>query len=215
MKLLLLLGLLPLQIHAQDNPTSEIVNPKGNLYLGAEIGTNTITSFSHNGPDKSFQAGILAEYYFAKQWSVAGRIKYFETGVSFSKDSYSGAYFGQEGFAGIFKGAVIAIPVNIKWEYRVYKNLRGNLKLGLAYNYEIKSHYDFSYNLSTDHSKHFASLNSGIGMTYFLNKKLAVYFDYENYDWGGYKGNSKSLFSKNYYTENNLINLGIKYNFKK
>ena len=184
---------------------NEIINPEGNLYLGAEIGTNTITTFSNNEPNKSFQGGLLAEYYFAKQWSVLGRIKYFKTGVSFINNNNYGE----------FDGAIISIPLNVKWEFRIYKNLKVNLKFGGAYNFETIGNYNFSTNLDTNNPKSFGSINSGIGLNYFISKKTAIYFDIENYKFGGYKGNSQSLFSKNYYTENNLLNFGIKYNLTK
>ncbi|WP_134397050.1 outer membrane beta-barrel protein [Flavobacterium psychrophilum] len=186
--------------------TKEIIKPKGNLYLGVEIGTNTITSFSNNKTNKSFQEGLLIEYYFAKQWSALARVKYFETGVSFVNNDN----FGE------FNGSVISIPIDIKWEFRIYKNLKSNLKIGGAYNFETKANYIFSTNLETNNSKSFVNFNTGIGLNYFLSKKTTIYIDFETYKFGGYKGNSQSfILSKNYYTENNLINIGIKYNLKK
>lgn len=189
---------------AQTNKDN--INPKSNLYLGAEIGTNTITTFSNNEPSKSIQVGLVIEYYFTEQWSVLGRVKNFETGVSFANNNN----FGK------FEGAIISIPLNIKWEFRIYKNLKANLKIGGAYNFETKSNYYFSSNLETNNSKTFVNFNPGFGFNYFLSEKTAIYFDIETYKFGGYKGNSQSqILSKNYYTENNLINLGIKYTFKK
>jgi hypothetical protein len=69
--------------------------------------------------------------------------------------------------------------------------------------------------VNTNRTKNFGSYNSGIGFSYFLNKKMAVYIDIETYQLGGYKGNNDGfIFPKNYYTTNNLINIGIKYNLK-
>ena len=189
---------------AQSN--KEIIYPKNNLYLGIEIGTNSITTFSNSEPNKSFQFGILAEYYFTKQISVLGRVKYFKTGVSFLNNNNYGK----------FEGAVISLPINIKWEFRIYKNLKTNLKLGGAYNFETKSNFNFPTNIESNNSKAFTNVNIGLGLNYFISKKTVIYIDIETYKFGGYKGNSQSsILSNNYYTENNLINLGIKYNFKK
>ncbi|OUD48805.1 outer membrane beta-barrel protein, partial [Flavobacterium psychrophilum] len=149
--------------------TKEIIKPKGNLYLGVEIGTNTITSFSNNETNKSFQEGLLIEYYFAKQWSALARVKYFETGVSFVNNDN----FGE------FNGSVISIPIDIKWEFRIYKNLKSNLKIGGAYNFETKANYIFSTNLETNNSKSFVNFNTGIGLNYFLSKKTTIYIDFE------------------------------------
>jgi hypothetical protein len=213
---ILLLSLLSNKIISQ---VIENVNPKGNWYFGAEIGTNKINSFSAGGTKNSFQAGILSEYYFARHWSLSGRIKYYKTGVSFYKpDTHTGSWFdlGTDERFGNFNGAVISIPLNIKWEFRIYKNLAGNLKLGYAYNIECKSNYgNYSENLKTDYPKQYGGFNSSYGLNYFINKKTALYLDVEFYS-GASKGYSDGFFGKNYYyTENVLLNFGIKYNFKK
>ncbi len=205
-KTIYLLLLVPITNLVVAQTKTKIINPNGKWYLGVEIGTNTITTFSNNEPIKSIQEGLVFEYYFAEQWSVLGRVKNFKTGVSFVNNNNFGA----------FDGAVISIPLNIKWEFRNYKNLKANLKIGVAYNFETKSNYNFPKNIETNTSKTFVNFNTGFGFNYFLSKKTIIYVDIETYKFGGYKGNSQSqILSKNYYTENNLLNLGIKYNFKK
>jgi Outer membrane protein beta-barrel domain len=219
-KKLLLLGLIPFLTYAQETAKPEIINPKGNWYFGAEMGLNTITSFDLGEPNKSFQGGVLAEYYTGRHWSLSGRIKYFETGVSFYRpNTHTGGWFdlGHDSSLGTFSGAVIAIPLDIKWEFRMHENFRGYLKTGLVYNYETQSNYNFSENVSTNHAKDFGSFNTGIGFSYFLNKKMAVYVDLESYSFGGQKASYQNLvlWDTVYYTENSHLNFGIKYNFKK
>src|SRR5690554_3321601 len=68
----------------------ENVSPKNTWYFGAEIGINNIHGFNVEKSRQSFQGGLLAEYYFAKQWSLSGKVKYFETGVSFYQPSTGG-----------------------------------------------------------------------------------------------------------------------------
>ena len=199
--------------------TNEIINPKGKWFFGAEIGINKISSFSTGESKNSFQGGILTEFYFAKHWSLSGRIKYYHTGVSFYKpNTHTGSWLdlGTDESFGNFKGAVISIPLNIKWEFRIFKNLGGSLKLGYAYNIESTSNYgNYSANLNTDYPKQYGSSNAGYGLNYFMNKNTAVYLDVEFYS-GTTKGYSDGLFGRNSYnTENYLINFGIKYNFKK
>jgi hypothetical protein len=220
MKQFFFILLMPFLIHAQEITNTEIVNPKGNWYFGAEMGSNTITSFDLGEPNKSFQGGVLAEYYTGKHWSLSGRIKYFETGVSFYRpNTHSGSWFdlGSDASFGAFNGAVIAIPLDIKWEFRMHENFRGYLKTGLVYNYETKSNYNFSENVSTNHAKDFGSFNTGIGFSCFLNKKMAIYIDLENYSFGGRKAAYQNivLWDTVYYTKNTHLNFGIKYNFKK
>jgi hypothetical protein len=95
--------------------TNEIVNPKGKWFFGVEMGTNKINFFSSGKTKTFFQGGFLTEYYFARHWSVSGKIKYFETGVSFNQ--LNSGLFGiplTYGGSGTFKGNVIAIPIDIK-----------------------------------------------------------------------------------------------------
>lgn len=193
----------------------EIVNPAGNSYLGVEIGPNKISSFSRGEDEYSFQGGVLAEHYFARHWSFSGRIKYFETGVSFYVPKTTG-WFSNDEYSGTFKGAVIAIPFDIKWEFRIYKNLGASLKLGYAFTVETQSNYsNYSSNLSTDYVKQYGSVNYGAGLNYFINKKMAAYIDLE-YFTGKPKGYSNAGFFGNtyHYTENKLINFGIKFDFE-
>lgn len=216
MKAILIIIVLSLLSNKITSQTNEIVNPKGKWFFGVEMGTNKINSFSSGETKTSFQGGILTEYYFARHWSVSARIKYFETGVSFFQSS---SYFYSEPFldlySGTFKGAVIATPFVIKWEFRIYKNLGANLKLGYALNIETKSTYsNYSSNLSTDFPKQYGSTNAGVGLNYFINNKMAVYLDIERYE-GSNKGHSEGFFGKSSYkVENVLMNFGIKYSFK-
>ena len=217
MKAILIIIVLSLLSNKITSQTNEIVNPKGKWFFGVEIGTNKINSFSSRETKTSFQGGILTEYYFARHWSVSGRIKYFETGVSFFQSSADGGLLGlsRNLYSGTFKGAEIAIPFSIKWEFRIYKNLGANLKLGYAFNIETKSTYsNYSNNLSTDYPKQYGSVNPGVGLNYFINKKTAVYFDIERYP-GSTKGHTENIFGKiSYEVENVLMNFGIKYSFK-
>lgn len=197
-----------------ESPKSMRVNPKGHWYLGAEAGFNEITTFYLGEPAQSFQAGILAEYYTGKSWSLYFRLKQFKTGLSF----YEGGSGWSISSKGVFNGTVICLPINAKWEYRIFKNFRGYLKTGLAYNYETQSDYNFSSNLGGggNYSRHFMSLTRGLGFSYFLNKKAAIYIDIESYVFGGQKVSFQTfLFPKNYYTENNHLNFGVKFNLAK
>ncbi|MCK0180610.1 porin family protein [Flavobacteriaceae bacterium S0862] len=216
MKAILIIIVLSLLSNKITSQTNEIVNPKGKWFFGVEMGTNKINSFYSGETKTSFQGGILTEYYFARHWSMSARIKYFETGVSFNQPNSS--LFGiplTDAGSGTFKGNVIAIPIDIKWEFRIYKNLGANLKLGYALNMETKNTYsNYSSNLSTDYPKQYGSVNAGVGLNYFINKKMAVYIDVEKYN-GSNKGHTESILGKSSYeVENVLMNLGIKYSFK-
>lgn len=198
--IILVLSLFLNEIIAQTN---EIVNPKGKWFFGAEIGLNAITSVN---PSKinSIQGGFLAEYYFAKHWAVNGRIKYFDTGVINKNDSEKG----------VFEGAVVSVPLNIAWEYRILKNFNGNLKLGFALNQEVKSNYYYPQNEKTNYSKFYGSFNPGIGFNYFISNTTAVYMSYEIYVLGNDRDDADFLKIVPNSPNNTLFNIGIKHNFK-
>ncbi len=173
---------------------------KKDWFLGAEIGNNTIISLYNKN---SFQGGVLAEYYFAKQWSLMGRIKYFKTGTTNNAET------------GYFDGAVISLPIDLKWEYHIIRNFKGNLYMGFALNQEVKSNYYYPLGENTDYSKFFGNFNAGIGFSYFIKNKTAVFINYETYLFGNTRDSKSSLFPiiPNS-TNNNIFNIGIKYNFK-
>ena len=212
-----LLVIISMNIHSQKTN----INPKGKWFFGAEIGSNRIASYS-SGEAKTLQGGILAEYYFARHWSFSGKIKYFDTGVSFFIPSTpgTGGYFlsfeGRPEYSGTFNGSVITVPVAIKWEFRVCQNLGANLKLGFVYNFEAKSEYtNYSENLKKVYPDSYEGSNAGFGFNYFVNKKTAIYIDVESFD-GASKGTIGGFFGPiTYTTQNVLMSIGFKYCFKK
>ncbi|MBC3757229.1 outer membrane beta-barrel protein [Hyunsoonleella sp. SJ7] len=216
MKTILMIICLSLFSGKVVSQTKEIVNPKGKWFFGVELGTNKINSSPQGESKTAFQGGFLAEYYFAKHWSLSGKIKYFETGVSFFQSGSSGLFGpGTDLYSGTFEGAVIAIPFSLKWEFRIYKNLGANLKMGYALNIETKSTYrNYSSNLSTDYTKQYGSLTPGVGLNYFINKKTALYFDVESFS-GSNKGHAVNSFGRiGYNLKNVLMSFGIKHSFK-
>jgi len=201
------------EINAQ---TTEIVNPSGKWFFGAEIGLNNISSYELNKPSNSFQGGLLSEYYFARHWSVSTKLKYFKTGVAFNQ------VWSKK--SGDFKGKVIAIPIHIKWEFRIYKNIGGSLKAGLAYNKEIESVY-LNYTGSSEvyKNEYFGSV-MGAGINYFITNKSAIYIEIESWQ-GTQKGKIDtsgpliSFYNSSndgiVYTHNTLLSIGYKYHFSK
>lgn len=228
MKIVLLIILFPLFMNGQETKTLEIVNPKGKWFFGAEIGRNTITSYTLGEPNKSFQGGILAEFYTGRHWSLTGRLKYFKTGLSIFDKGYTSnttssgmgfdftGLFDRDPKLTIFNGTVLTIPVNIKWEFRVWKNLAANLNLGINYNFETKN--ESFYSNEKDYEKYdlkqFWSFNSGFGLNYFIQSQAAVFINVESYN-GTQRAKNDRLFSPPLFNTNLLLNFGYKYSFKK
>lgn len=190
-----------------------LVNPKGKVFFGIEIGSNKINSYEFNEPKTSFQGGLLAEYYFARHWSVSGRIKYYKIGASFSDDGGSLESLKTTYTSGRFKGETIMIPLDIKWEFRLYKDLAGFVKLGYALGIETKSEYSYySPEITENFSNYNHNFFAGYGLTYFINEKDAVFISVE-YFIGGNKGkqNGLNIFDDGRkYLTNTLVNFGYK-----
>jgi Outer membrane protein beta-barrel domain len=193
-------------------------------FFGAEVGRNTISSYRVNfgESDKSFQFGFTTEYYWANNWSVTAKIKYFKTGVSFASDGKLGffdiflAIAGVEGDVkkGVFKGEVISVPVAINFNHNLFSpNLKVVYRLGLVYNKEVKSEYNFSENVSTNNPKTYINTNVGFGLHCFVNNKTAIYLDYDYHRLGGSKAKESGSFGESFYTSNNLLSLGVKHSF--
>jgi Outer membrane protein beta-barrel domain len=179
---------------------------KKDLFLGVEIGNNTIISFKEFDYKNSLQGGVLAEYYFNKYWSISSRIKYFKTGVSFdNKNKPTERYF---------EGTVISIPFNVNIHSNSNYKVCPKLNIGLAWNHETESNYNYVNN----YSKSFVSINLNVGIDYKFDENYIIFGNLEGYFFGGSKGNDNDIFlKKNYYSENILLNIGIKrkINFKK
>ncbi len=219
MKKLLAVLLFPFMMNGQEIAKSEIVNPDGKWFFGVEIGQNTITSYTLNEPYKSFQGGILTEYYFGRHWSLTGRIKYFNIGHSyffqgyivkagfgfFSSSSYPDKLFQ-------FDGKVFSIPINLNWEYRISKNFHGTLSGGFSYNFETKTNYVL-LNIE-DYQKYslnqYFGYNTNFGFNYFISRNNAIFINLEYY-----LGNKRKLgFFYPERNSNTLLNFGYKYSFK-
>lgn len=206
----LILGLFTNTLYAQTQTDD---SPKGKFFFGVEMGTNNPASLrkSHT---VNFQGGLLAEYYIAKHWIVNARLKYFQTALDFDMPRPSNgplliATYNR------FDGAVISMPVNIKWEFRIFKGLHANLKLGAALNYEVKSDYSYDADLSTDYPRLFASLNYGLGFSYHISPRLHIFLNVEDYRGAGAKHPKQvALFDNENHINNSQLNLGVQYHFK-
>lgn len=205
----------------------ERFNPKKNLYFGANIGLNNIgqsTIFivpETKQTKQNLQFGVFAEYYLAKQWSVTTKMSYFETGLNYFYYSAgtSGYFFSSPSKTNSanFSGEVLATSLQMKWEFRLVHNFRGYLKLGVAYYVETKSDYQNYINdqNNENYPSNYESWVSGYGFTYFLNQKYALFIESE-FHMGTSKYNSGSgLFGNgDRYASNQLLSIGVKYNFK-
>lgn len=176
------------------------INGDGKWIFGAEVGRNQITSMSTEVKN-TIQGGFVAEYFFARNWSFTGRLKYFETGVS-------NKYNSQKGF---FFGSVVAMPLNMKRYFRIFTPLYFDLSLGTSINRELKSNYFYPSDQSTYFSKTYVNLNAGFGVNYVINKKYIVYANFEVYNLGNDRDDADWLEILPNGPNNAHLNFGMKY----
>ena len=88
-------------------PFLGLAQQKRDWLFGVELGSNTITSHNIVKNKTSMQGGFVVEYYIGNHWSLIGKIKYFETGVSFFKQGTGGLFSSSETKALTFKGSVL------------------------------------------------------------------------------------------------------------
>jgi hypothetical protein len=196
---------------------THIINPKNNWYFGVELGRNEIKSndFIDNS---TINIGVSAEYYFHKYWSIQSKIQFYKTEVAYSTQSTFLSNGTKPYQTLFFDGTIVSIPITAKWEFKINKNFRGFLNFGTAYNIETESNYVIpnvaNPNLAYFPTNYF-SLNLGWGLNYNISKKAALYLSY-TINSGGYKGHTDDFMSSyDRVATNLLINIGMKYNFKK
>lgn len=163
----------------------------------------------------SFQGGILAEYYFAKQWSLSARVKLLSTELSFNVPARQGQpiiNLGSEASYGDFHATVISLPVNLAWQFRIFQQLLGRLSAGYSLNQELSSAYhNYSPNQRTDYSRFYGSPLAGLGLSYVLNGKTVVFSNVE-LSPEPERGRAPSLISNNEEKlRNTVISAGIKF----
>ena len=188
-----------------------VIDTNKKWYFGLEMGFTKIDSYSHNEPTTSFQGGLFSEYYFSEKFSFTARLKYFKIG-----ESHGGATILpilSENYHR-FDGEVISLPINIKFEYKIFKNFRGNVKMGVVFNQEILSKYYYPIDKKTNYSTFFIDYNVGFGFSYFLNADTALFIDFETKGLGKDRDDSPT-FILPHSTNNSFINIGLKYSFKK
>lgn len=173
-KVFVLLVLLSYKFYSQTNEV--VPYPKGKLFVGAEIGNNSITSYKLGEREGFIHGGFLAEYFFAKRWSISMKAKYFKVGSSFYKPNdyeiHHSFFFGSSSSgspeqSGRFDGEVINFPVYLKWQFRIYKNLVAGLKAGPGFALETKQSYtNYTSNIDTNFKCQYMSINKGLEISY-------------------------------------------------
>lgn len=147
--------------------------------LGAEVGMNINQSdYLNYSPKITLQGGVLGEYIFDKNFSLMGKIRYYESEVKF----YSSEKIGETWVGGKYKafdneynGKMISIPIVLNYNFKIYKNFAGSLKIGPSFDTEIYSNYNYEdVRIDQDNSKFFVGLTWGFNLNYKTPK--VVYF---------------------------------------
>ena len=190
--------------------------------FGAETGININQSdFINDSKKISFQGGILGEYILSKNFSIMGKIKYYESQVIFhySKIIGSGMFGNQYQFLTCkYDGKIISLPITANYNFKIYRNFFGSIRLGPSLNSEISSNYDYPTEVSKDYSNFFVGITGGINLNY--NTEKTIYFVGFEPMFGAERGSTtgkdfnNQQQTQNYGMENYLFNVGMKFNLK-
>ncbi|EKB61441.1 outer membrane beta-barrel protein [Bergeyella zoohelcum] len=196
--------------------------PESKLLIGAETGININVSDYENDTKKvSLQGGLLAEYLLNKNFSLIGKVKYYQSEVIFTYSEIigSGMFGNHYNFiTSSYNGKIISIPITFNYNFKIYKNISGSLRLGPSFNSEISSDYNYPTSVNKDYSKFFVGISGGINLNY--NTENKVYFIGFEPMFGVARGKTsgQDLDGKNqtqrYNMENYLINVGMKFRIK-
>lgn len=176
-------------------------NFKGKYFAGFEAGANMSDNSPYN--EVSAQGGVATEYFFTNHWSVSAKIKYHQTNFNYSKNevitntSPSGGMSDENQKFLNYQSTDLVIPINLKWNIRLFKPIYGSINVGLTANYALSSRYEYSPNVEIKNIKIFVGYNLGFG--FHLNLKQNIL--YANYDYF----HGASLADKNNFSGKNNI----------
>lgn len=196
------------------------ITSNSKFLLGAEVGMNINQSDYINYSKKiTFQGGVLGEYIFDKNFSLMGTIRYYESEVKFySSDRIGKTWIGGKYniFDNEYNGKIINIPIVLNYNFKIYKNFAGSLKIGPSFNTEISRHYNYEdTRIDQDNSKFFVGLTWGGNLNYKTPK--IIYFVGLEQMFGANRGTTygTDFDGKNqkmrYFMQNYVINAGVKF----
>ena len=200
--------------------TLNIFSQTENKFLiGAETGININQSdYVNDTQNISLQIGIFGEYSINKNFSIMGKLKYYESTINFHySETTAGNWFGTQYkfIESVYNGKILSVPITINYNFEIHKKLSGSLRIGPSLNYELSSNYNYPVEVNKDYSKTFLGLNAGFNFNYDIGKSI-ILFGIEPY-FGAKRGSTSGtdfngvMQTQNYRMENILLNIGIKY----
>lgn len=175
------------------------------------------TGFNEVNSKTKIHFSLGAEYFISNSKSFTFRLKYFKTGINYSKEGVGCSsffcLFSSSSKRFLYEASVLKIPVNYKWEKELFStNLKFFYNTGFALNFTLDERYIEIKNITPDLKTINLNFNLGIGFLYKINRNVSVFTSAEIFS-----GNPKSeekvgfLFGSKLRTEEALINFGIRY----
>lgn len=211
-----LLSALAIVLATTISGQTERLNNKGKLFVGAELGGNVV--HKDNGNVIHPQFGVSGEYYFARKWSFSTKIKLHKAHLYYYHPEVTGCRFlcdNEDEKIANFESYNILIPINLKWDYKIAKNLYGYINGGFFINIETKSYRNVTDNVKLNHNPVYASMNMGTGLGYQLKNNNVIYIDYNFYRGGDMIKEDGFGWDSYYYPINSHISIGYRMNLNK
>ncbi|WP_272150048.1 outer membrane beta-barrel protein [Tenacibaculum aiptasiae] len=195
--------------------TTSFSQQKKDMYLLTETGYQNLTNKTY------IHFGIGAEYFLSKKSSLSLRIKYLNTGIEYHKAKISAGFagfFGSPEKAFSYKGKIITIPFNYKFENRFFfKNIKYFLNTGVALNFTVEDRFLIAKNITPNYNnKTYFNFNLGAGFIYKLNNKIHLSISKEISLLGGAKTQESVgfIFPQKLSPYTSILNIGLRYRLK-
>lgn len=172
------------------NPVAaQALSPKGHSFAGLE-GSATVAS---NSPYNQISASVAAvgEHYFANQWSLGLRLRITKYNLNESRGgtqtttsssggmgpSLAGMFSQSTGFID-YESTQVAVPLSLKWNFRIFRSVHGFLRTGPSLSVKLNSKYENSEQLEVQDKVFSPGWESGGGMHFQFKNSGMLFVDY-------------------------------------
>jgi hypothetical protein len=209
---ILTLGLLSTALAAQTDSlqvvTYQHINRNGKFYATAELALTAPKNF-----------GLGAEYYFSPNISLIAKLKTFDIAFNYHHSGFVGgggfgAFESSPASDNFFRSRNLAIPIGVKWQFKLYHDLTGFLELAAMPYVELSNDQQIIYkNITIKHKPKGIGYHFGYGLDYAFNPQNSIYLNAETFMSGSaYDVNNLGVGDKSILAGGQL-SLGYRYGF--
>lgn len=187
---------------------STVAQEKKETYFLLESGYENV----NGSPKIHFGSGV--ERFISRRGSITLRMKYLHIGIDVREKGSPGILFGKPSYRFLYKGSIISIPFNYKFENKLIKDKAYYFfNVGLALNFILEEQYLIADNIAPyTGNQTYMNFNLGIGFIIKASQKIDILISGETFLFGGGKTEPKgTLVSNRLRPDQSIINTGIRF----